>query len=319
MNSFNCIYPNPFKYGKVKKTLNYEKMLKDIYQSIKPFLKDDFSLIHQQVDEFGNPKLEKRFKRIFQTNIEETSSLVKEKIFFFSKPIKAKLLSFNNLNNYYDNLRYLELPVQSSIDKHGFEIQLLSSELVEEAIEEIDEGLSYIYSYLPNNLPESIESWNDYALLNPNQFPYVFHDKLLEYNYELIDRVFDEIQKNSTTLFNSFITGDLNTRVLNIITPSFKKAKIDYVLICIQSVFGLTILMLIIQYIVLNYSDKIGLLNKKALLENLSHNAINIRKQFVIKHFKFQQKTKKLKSKLLSLKVQIKYGVSKFVLSTDNL
>ena len=51
-----------------------------------------------------------------------------------------QLEQINSLDNYQKNLRYLELPVQPLTNRKGFEIQFLSEELIEDAIEEMEDG-----------------------------------------------------------------------------------------------------------------------------------------------------------------------------------
>jgi len=121
-------YPNPFRYRKLKNTINQDEIFEEVQQNLEPFLANKFSLIQEYIDEFGDIRSEIKLIRILREKIRENYHLLKNKTNFFSKGIVEQFDQVNNFENYQKNLRYLDLPVQPITDKKGFEIQFLSKD-----------------------------------------------------------------------------------------------------------------------------------------------------------------------------------------------
>lgn len=299
-------YPNPFRYRKLKNKLETTQILEEINDQLKPFLADKFNVVQDYFDEFGNPKSEIKIIRILRNKIKFSFDVLKTKILLADTE--------NSLENYYKNLRYLEFPVQPFTDSKGFEVQLLSNDILEDTIEEIEEGFSYIYEYCSKMFPESTELWTEYALLTPGEFPYISHDSILESSYEIFDKIFDNLQKSSVNLFSWIISGDLNTRLLKVIKPKFGLTKMNYLFIILESMLSITLLLIITKYLLSNSKSVLILKDKKINFNNLHCFFSELKQDFNFKRFKLKQKNKKLKEKVLNFKTTFKYQVIKTVL-----
>lgn len=308
-------YPNPFRYRKLKNTINQTEIIEEVNQTLKPFLKDKFLQIHDYVDEFGNLKSEVKIIRILRQKVKTIYEILKSQSNIASK----KLESLNNIDNYNQNLRYLELPVQPITDKRGYEVQLLSNEIIEDTLEEIDEGFSYIYDYCSKIFPESSDLWNEYALLNPNEFPFISHDYILESSYEIFDKIFDNLQKNSSNFFSWVISGDLNTRLLKIVKPRLEITKINYLFILLESLVSLTIFLFMVNYIVLTLKSLLNVKNRNVPVNKVKVFFSEIKKDLNFKKFRLQQKSRKINSKLMNFRNNIKYKIVKMVSNRSSL
>ena len=136
-------YTNPFRYRKFNNIINQTEVLEGVKKNIKPFLNKRFEVIKDYIDELGNLKPEVKIIRFLREKLK--------------KGYKTCNFSLDNLEKYNVNLRYLELPLQSKVNKKGFEVQFLSNEILDDTIEEIDEGFSYVYDYCSQMFPESMD------------------------------------------------------------------------------------------------------------------------------------------------------------------
>ena len=304
-------YPNPFRYRKLKTNIDQNEIFEEVTNNLQPFLTNKFSLIGDYIDEFGSLKSELKLIRILREKIRITFNLLKSKPILLSKHFDQT----NNFDEYQKNLRYLELPLQPLTDKKGFEVQFLSNELLEDAIEEIDDGFTYIYDYCSKMFPESTDLWTDYALLNPKEFPFISHDSLLESTYEIFDKIFDNLQKNSVNLFTWVISGDFNTRLLKVIKPKIEVTKVNYLFILLESLLSLTLFLMIIKYVLSNSKSLLILKNQKLGVNNIRILISEVKKDLNFKKFRFKQKSQKLKSKVLNFKTNLKYKIVKIVVS----
>lgn len=292
-------YPNPFRYRKLDNTLDQLEIFDSVKKNIRPFLTKGFQSIENYIDELGNFKSETKVIRILREKLRNTS----EKISY----------SINNFEKYNSNLRYLELPLQPITDKNGFEVQFLSNELLDDVIEEIDEGFSYIYDYCSQAFPESIELWTDYAALTPNEFPFINHDSLLESTYEIFDKIFDNLQKNSLNLFNWVISGDLNKQLLTVIKPQLKQTKVNHLLTLLESLLTLTLCILILKYLLKKSKRIFSFNNKRLTISNIHDIFFEIKKDLNFKKFRMKQRNKKIKAKILRFKYKCKYQIAKLL------
>lgn len=292
-------YTNPFRYRKFDNRINQTEVLEGVKNNIKPFLGERFEVINDYIDELGNFKPEVKIIRFLREKLKRGNKILNP--------------SLDNFEKYNVNLRYLELPLQPKVDKKGFEVQFLSNEILDDTIEEIDEGFSYIYDYCSQMFPESMDLWNDYVNLNPNDFPFAVHDSILESTYEIFDKIFDNLQKNSLNFFGWVISGDLNKSLLKIIKPKFTQTRINSLFIILESLLSLTLVLLIMKYILLK-SNSIIKVQNQTLKNNPIHSIFSeIRKDFNFKRFRIQQKNKKIKSKIISFKNRYKYKVLKLI------
>lgn len=299
------LYKNPFRYREFDNRINQTEVLEDVKNNIKPFLNERFQLIKDYIDELGNFKSEAKIIRF-----------IKEKL-----NTKSKIFTINvdNLERYNSNLRYLELPVHPIVDKKGFEIQFLSNELLEDAIEEVEEGFSYIYDYCSQRFPESIDLWEDYANLTPSEFPFISHDFVLESTYEIFDKIFDNVQKNSLNFFNWVISGDLNTNLLKVIKPTITKTKLSSLSVVLESLLSLTLLLLILKYILLKSNSIVKLKDKTLNVNTIQAIFSEFKQDFNFKRFRIGQQNKKIKSKIFSFKNKFKYKILKFIAGNEYL
>lgn len=296
-------YTNPFRYRKFDNIINQTEVLEGVKNNIKPFLYERFEIIKDYIDELGNFKPEIKIVRFLREKLKTG--------------YKTLDLSLNNLEKYNTNLRYLELPLQPKVDKKGFEVQFLSSEILDDTIEEIDEGFSYIYDYCSEMFPESMDLWTDYVNLTPNEFPFVAHDSILDSAYEIFDKIFDNLQKNSLNFFDWVISGDLNTNLLKLVKPKFTQTKISSLLVVLESMLSLTLVLLIMKYVILK-SNSIIKVKNKTFKNNLTQVIFSeIRKDFNFKRFRIQQQNKKIKSKIASFKSRYKYKILKLMTGND--
>lgn len=303
INSYNQrFYPNPFRYQKLNTTKNIDNILEKVRQTIKPFLNENFYLIDNYIDEFDKIQKEAKISRVLRNKIKKGAKLIKTK--FIRSSEKSELI------NYHKNLRFLEFPLQPTTDTQGFEIQLLSSDLIEDMIEEIDEGFSYIYDYCSKTLPESVELWSDYASSTPTEFPIISHDNILETSYEIFDKIFDDFQKSSVNLFEWVISGDMTSRVIKIVKPTIKQKKL---LIVLESLISFTILLLIIQYILKNNEWIKSIKSGNLSFRYIKNNILHLKKKISLKRFQIKQKVKKINSKLTNFKTYCKYKTFKLL------
>lgn len=303
INSYNQrFYPNPFRYQKLNTTKNINSTFEKVQQLIKPFLNENFYLVDNYIDEFDKMQKEAKITRILRNKVKRGFKLIKTKFNIASE--KSELI------NYQKNLRFLEFPLQPTTDKQGFETELLSSDLIEDVLEEIDEGFSYIYDYYSKSLPESVELWKDYASSTPSEFPIISHDNLLEASYEVFDKIFDDFQKSSINLFEWVVSGDVNSRVMKIIKPTIKSTKL---LILLESLISFTILLLILQYI-LKDTELIKLIkNRNLSFHYIKKNTLRLKKKISLKKFQINQKMKKLNLKFTNFKTYCKYKTFKLL------
>lgn len=338
-------YPNPFRSRNLENAIDQTEIFEEISdtlepflgETLEPFLPDKFFLIHNFVDEFGNLKSQTRIIRFLQRKAIDLYHHIEDRFNQkrILKPAKIavntiynitsnQLKKLNTINNYNQNLRYLELPLQPITDTKGFEIQFLSEDILENTIEEIDEGYRFVYDYCSKMFPESIDLWSDYALLEPNDFPFISHDDLLDSTYEIFEKIFDDLQKNSPNLVSWVISGDLNTRLLKIIKPKIEVTKISpsYIILVLESVLSLTILLIILKYVISHsktllflkepLSEQLGIKGIKTYLSDLNLDIHYATRRFI-------QKSKKLKSKITDLKFSLKYKIVKTLVGTSNL
>ena len=303
-------YPNPFRYRKLKTNIDQNKIFEEVSNNLQPFLTNKFSLIEDYIDEFGSLKSELKLIRILREKVRITLNLLRSKPILLSKHFEQA----NNFDEYQKNLRYLELPLQPLTDKKGFEVQFLSNELLEDAIEEIDDGFTFIYDYCSKMFPESTDLWTEYALLNPKQFPFISHDSLLESTYEIFDKIFDNLQKNSVNLFTWVISGDLNTRLLKVVKPKIEVTKVNYLFTLLESLLSLTLFLMILKYILSNSKSLLILKNPKLGINNIRILISEVKKDLNFKKFRFKQNSQKLKLKVLYFKTSLKYKIVKTVL-----
>ena len=296
-------YTNPFRYRKFNNRINQTEVLEGVKNNIKPFLNERFEIIKDYIDELGNFKSEVKIIR------------------FLREKLKTGYKTFNlpldNLEKYNINLRYLELPVQPNINNQGFEVQFLSNEILDDTIEEIDEGVSYIYDYCSQMFPESMDLWTDYVNLTSNEFPFVAHDSMLESTYEIFDKIFDNLQKNSMNFFGWVISGDLNTSLLKLIKPKLTQTKINSLFIILESLLSLTLVLLIMKYILLKSNSIIKVKNKTLKINFIQIIFSEIRKDLNFKRFRIQQQNKKIKSKIISFKNRCKYKILRFIIGNE--
>lgn len=299
------LYRNPFRYREFDSRINQTEVLEDVKNNIKPFLNERVQLIKDYIDELGNFKSEAKIIRF-----------IREKL-----NTKSKVFNINvdNLERYNSNLRYLELPVQPMVDKKGFEVQFLSNELLEDAIEEVEEGFSYIYDYCSQRFPESIDLWEDYANLTPSEFPFISHDFVLESTYEIFDKIFDNVQKNSLNFFNWVVSGDLNTNLLKVIKPTITKTKLGSLSVILESLLSLTLLLLILKYILLKSNSIVKLKDKTLNVNTIQAVFSEFKQDFNFKRFRIGQQNKKIKSKIFSFKNKFKYKILKFIAGNEYL
>ena len=326
IKSYNYrFYPNPFRQQKSKLINDQYEAFNNVREKLKPFLTDKFYEIHTYLDEFGELKPEIRILRSLRERIQLKMTLIKNKVTskwyykstkFITDPLVKKFDQINTFENYQQNLRYLELPVQPLVNNKGFEIQTISSELIESAIEEVEDGFSYIYEYCSNSFPDSIEMWNDYALLNTNAFPHIAHDDLLESTYEIFDKIFDDLQKNSVNLFNWVISGDLNSRLLKIIKPRIQLTKINYLFKVLESLLSVILLLLIIKYVTSKFTTFYKLNEKKLSPIRVQKLLRSFQKELTFKKARFDYKLRKVVSKIEQLKLnnKLKYKILKLIL-----
>lgn len=306
------LYPNPFRYGKVNTITNEYEIFEEVQQKLKPFLLSKFSEIEEYFNEVGELKAEIRIIRLIRNNLKNNYDLIIQKIKsnFLTENIGQYIKEFESSNNYQKNLRYLELPLQPLVDKDGFEIQTLSHEIFEDILEEIETGVSFVYDYYSELLPESADLWEEYALLNIKDFPAISHDYILEATYRSFDKVFNKIQKGAITVSNWTISGDINTKILKIVKPKF---DVDD-LVCLfktilESVICLAILILIIKYLINKFKPILAVQKGRFIYISPKKIFRKLKTRLKFKHFRVQQKIRQMKLKIntLSFKVNLKY------------
>jgi len=296
-------YTNPFRYRKFDNRINQTEVLEGVKNDIKPFLNERFEIIKDYIDELGNIKPGIKIVRFLKKKLKTG--------------YKTLDLSLDNFEQYNTNLRYLELPLQPKVDKKGFEVQFLSNEILDDTIEEIDEGFSYIYDYCSQIFPESIDLLTDYVNLNPNEFPFAVHDSILESAYEIFDKIFDNLQKNSLNFFDWVISGDLNTNLLKLIKPKFTQTRISYLFVILESLLSFTLVLLIIKYILSKSNLILKVQDQTSKNNHVQAIFSEIRKDLNFKRFRIQQHNKKIKSKIISFKNRYKYKILKFIIGNQ--
>lgn len=309
-------YPNPFRYRKLKNILTPYQAFDQIQHRLQPFLKDRFSELHIYIDDLGEWNSEIRLIRIIRKKINKKLNFFTNKLDVLTNPFTQYLEDNISLETYQKNLRYLELPVQPLVDEKGFELQFLSNEIVEEVLEEIEDGYSSIYEYCSNKFPEAIELWGDYALSNPNEFPFICHDDLLETSYEVFDTIIEDLQKTSLNLFNWTISGDMNTRILKVIKSKLPLVTLKQIRPIVESTMWFIILILVIKYLISKYNL---VSNLKSLTQNQYKSALSflysiinkLRNQVSLKKLILDQKTKRtfLKISKANFKIELKYQI----------
>lgn len=344
-NYNQLFYPNPFRYGKFKTINNENEIFEEVLETFEPFLIDKFSEINEYFNELGELNSEFYIVRVIRNSIKDNYDFLIEKIEsnFIAKRlvkyIQGSIKELQSLENYQNNLRYLDIPVQLLVDKEGYIIQYPSKRLLKDSIREINSGISYVYDYCSDALPESINLWENYALLYQDDFPNVAHDYILELTYYKFDRILKKIQNdaiNRSNIFkdfkeikkipnniingsNWFVSGDLNTRVLKIVKPKFDiQDCVYFVRPIIESLISLVILILIVRYIIYKLKP-ILIIQQKKLLQK-----INLKKLFRkaktnlnFKKFRIQQKVRQLKLNLneLSFRLNLKYKLLQLILN----
>lgn len=355
-NYNQLFYPNPFRYRKSTIIENEDQIFEEVWKTFEPFLVDKVSEIHEYFNELGNLKSEFYIARTIRNSIKDNYDLLLEKIEekieanfitrrlakyiqkYLFKYIQEYIEELQSLENYQNNLRYLDIPVQPLVDNEGFTVQLTSNQLVKSTLSDIEEGISYIYDYCSDALPEPITLWEDYALQYQDDFPNVAHDYLLELTYYKFDSIFKKLQNdaiNGANLFkdfkeikkiqnnlingyNVFVSGDFNTRVLTIVKPKFYLQELLYVFrLIIESLISLLILILIAKFII-NKLKPILLIQQKKLLQiNPKRILRKAKTKLNFKKFRIQQKMRQLKLNLnaLSLRLNFKYRVLQWILN----
>lgn len=297
------VYINPFRHRKFDNEIDQVEVLEGVLDNIEPFLNERFTLIKDYIDELGDFKSEARIIRFIRNKLN-----TKLNVFNFS---------FNNLERYNTNLRYLELPLQPMVDKNGFEVQFLSNELLEDAIEEIDEGFSYVYEYCAQKLPETIDLWVDYAELTPREFPFIAHDSILESTYEIFDKIFDDFQKNSMNFFNWFISGDVKTNLLKVSTPKINQTIKYYLFLIFKQLLFLTFVLFTLKYILLKFNTFIKREDVKFLIryeiKSIKAFFSNAKQDLRYKGIRIVQINKKIKSKIFKFKNKCEYKILRII------
>lgn len=300
-------YTNPFRHRRFDNKINQAEVLEEVMEDVEPFLNDRITLIKDYIDEAGDFKPETRI-----------IGFIKEKL---NEKLPSFISYFNNLDWYNKNLRYLEIPVQAMVDKNGFEIQFLSSELIEDTFEELEDGFGYVYEHCSQSLPETIDLWADYADLNPSQFPFITHDSILESTYEIFDTIFENFQKNTLSFFDLVISGDIRTELLKVIKPGIseavKNSVKDYIRVILKEVLLFTLYLFILRYILKKFNSFI----KREDVRFLIRSEINdIKGVFVYaeeelgyRGIRIAQIGRKIKSKIFNLKIKCQYKILKII------
>nr|YP_009550616.1 hypothetical protein [Eustigmatophyceae sp. Chic 10/23 P-6w]QAA11551.1 hypothetical protein [Eustigmatophyceae sp. Chic 10/23 P-6w] len=321
-------YPNPFRYRGFKNTNNEYEIFEQLKDTLKPFLENKFSGIDEYFDEFFNPKSEIFIVRLVRNSIKDKYDLIIEKAksnFFMKRFIKYFIKyidEFESIENYQKNLRYLELPVQPLVDKKGFEIQSVSNDIVENILEDIDSGMNYIYDYCADKLPESIDLWEDYALLYPNEFPVICHDHLLEITYRSLDRTFNKIQKGIIDNSKWVVSGDLNSRIMKIIKPKYDiKDFNNFFGGILESLISLIILILLARYLIYYFKPILGAQKRKLLALSPFKMIRKAKKTLNFNRFRVKQKVRQLKLKInkINFKLNLKYKLLQLIFNRNIL
>jgi len=231
MNLYNkSIYPNPFRHRKLKTSkVDYKMFKKYDFKSVLPYNLSEFE---KYFDEFGDLKPEARLKRLIRNTIYDIFDLTLEKTKsnFLTKRfiIYMKELELKSFDNYQKNLRYLEIPVQPLVDKAGFKVQLLSSDILLKARKSINKGRTHIYDYPADLFPETINLWEDFAQQALDKFPIRSYDYLLECVYDRYDKIFYQIDEEIIKLTKWNIVTDINGEIAKIVAPNFRLKNLIY-------------------------------------------------------------------------------------------
>jgi len=320
------IYTNPFRNQRTKS--NEFEIIKDLKKKFEPFFSRQLSEINEYFDEFNYSKDETYLLRSIRNTLKDhyDSLIERTKSNFITKEITNNCIKhqekLKSVNNYQNNLRLLELPLQPLVDKEGFEIQSLSNDILEGLLEEIDTGISYIYDYCASILPESVDLWEDYAILNQKDFPIISHDFLLEGTYRSFDKVFNKIQKGAINTSNWVISGDINSRVLNIVKPKIDIEDFTYLFKTLLESFICLILVTVILTNILKKLKPFLQRQRKALITlNPIKIVRKVRKTLGFKKFRVKQRIRQLESNLnlLNFNVNVKYKLLQLIVNKSGL
>lgn len=315
-------YPNPFRYRRLQNINNDYEIFEQLREKLKPFLVTRFSEIDQYFDEFCNPKSEIFIIRLIRNTIKDNydSIVDKAKSNFLTKRFINHFIKyiekFESSENYQKNLRYLELPVQPLVDKKGFEVQSMSNDIIENILEEIDTGMNYIYDFCADKLPESIDLWEDYTLFYQEDFPIIYHDQLLETTYRSIDKILSKIQKGTIDASNWVISGDLNSRILNVVKPKYDIQDFTYFFRSIfESIISLVVLVLIIKYVLYKFKPILTSQRRKLWIMSPIKIFRKAKKNLIFKRFRIRQGVRKLKLKMntMNFKFNLKYKLLQLI------
>jgi hypothetical protein len=321
-------YPNPFRYRGLKNTNNEYEIFEQLKETFKPFLSTNFSDIDEYFDEFCNPKSEVFVIRFVRNAIKDKYDLIidKAKSKYLTKHFVKYFIKyideFESIENYQKNLRYLELPVQPLVDKKGFEIQSVSNDVMENVLEEIDSGMSYIYDYCAEKLPESIDLWEDYALLYQDDFPIVCHDHFLEITYRSLDRTFNKIQKGLLDASNWVVSGDVDSRIMKVIKPKYVIKDFTYFLGAIlESLISLIILVLLARYLIHHFKPILSTQKRKLVALSPIKIFRKAKKTLSFKRFRIRQKVRQLKLKVntINFKLNLRYKLLQLIFNRNIL
>nr|YP_009550894.1 hypothetical protein [Eustigmatophyceae sp. Ndem 8/9T-3m6.8]QAA11830.1 hypothetical protein [Eustigmatophyceae sp. Ndem 8/9T-3m6.8] len=359
-------YKNPFRSRHLTNDIDQEEMY-EIFEKIRnnlyAFLDDDlpfdFSYIPEWVDEFGNFKLapyihlprlkipltkmyvgprlywgEKVlpfFKSLIQTrriNFHLSNKKTWENLTHFYKSVKKQ----NYIQHYEEHLRYLDLPVQPLTDPKGFEVQLTTNDILEEAIENVQDGYTFVYDYCSKMFPETTELLDEHCYFEPDVFPNIILEGLYEAIYhntylfliktqtnELINHpVHNNLRKSPIKLYKWFVSGDIDTKLLSVIKPKpIQITRYHYSIILLESFLCLIVFLWLSRWLIrrlirvtINLQPQIQWAIFK---EDMEERKIDM----YYDKFRFIQQIKKLKSKILDLKPKFKYRILK-ILSTES-
>lgn len=311
-------YPNPFRYRKLKTINNEAEIFEELQQKLKPFLLNKFSEINEYLNELDDLKSEIKIVRVTQNVIKDSYDLISRKIKsnFITKSFNQYIEHYieevtkevNFFDNYQKNLRYLEIPVQPIIDKQGFEVQLTSSDIVDSILREIEIGISSIYDYCSDIIPESIDLWEDQAFLELEEFPIIAHDDLLDLTYECLDKIFRQIQAGAVSVSNWTFSGNMNNRILNVVKPKFDVPDLLFLVQkTIESAISLTVLIFVIKYIINKLKPTLSLPKRRFIQLNPQKIFRKAKKNLSFKKFCFQQKIRHLKWEIYTLNFRLNF------------
>nr|YP_009131281.1 hypothetical protein [Trachydiscus minutus]AIB04135.1 hypothetical protein [Trachydiscus minutus] len=224
-------YTNPFRYRSFDNKIDQAEVLEEVEYTLEPFLNEKFPLIKDYIDELGNIKSEAKIIQLIKEKLNFLKSevkiirFIKEQLNSVSKNFN---FSLNDLETYNTNLRYLELPLHPMVDKNGFEVQMLSNELIDDAIDDMEDGFSYVYDYCSKTLPETLDLWYDYADFSQVETPIIAQDIALDETFETIEELLIDFYKSQQKEPNNLINlKNLKTLVKRIIDRDFNANQED--------------------------------------------------------------------------------------------